>query len=187
MDQYTQYTITGIVGCSTGCDASRGVHAVGCPNTGITILPAMAPTTTPSQQVWPITYPVPLPTYYNNPPSDTLNSITIVGSGWQCPQCKNCWAPTVIGCYTCNAAQATHTAGIATDDMQQGAYRRYEVKRLDDAAGKHAGCDYFVLDWKHDQFTVAAMRAYADACEAQFPKLAKDIRARIHAAPPSHE
>ena len=57
-----------------------------------------------------------------------------------------------------------------------GIYRKYLVKRLRDREGKHRRCEYFVLDWKHDPFAVPAARAYADACETQYPELAKDLR-----------
>lgn len=45
---------------------------------------------------------------------------------------------------------------------------------------KHHGCAYFVLDLDHDPFAAPALRAYADACEADgFGPLADDLR--IHA------
>lgn len=45
-----------------------------------------------------------------------------------------------------------------------------------DKSPKHEACSYFVLDWVHDPFAIPAARAYADACEATHPELAKDLR-----------
>ncbi len=41
---------------------------------------------------------------------------------------------------------------------------------------------YFVLDWAHDPFAIPAARAYADACEAKYPALSADLRARAEFA-----
>jgi hypothetical protein len=60
-----------------------------------------------------------------------------------------------------------------------GLYQKYIVRRIDgrDAPGeKHDGCRYYVLDLDHDQHAIAAARAYADSCEAEFPFLARDLR-----------
>jgi hypothetical protein len=59
---------------------------------------------------------------------------------------------------------------------------KYRVERTDGSTapgGKHAACPYFVLDLVHDKFAAPALRAYADACEAEFPLLARDIRERV--------
>lgn len=63
-------------------------------------------------------------------------------------------------------------------DKTKGLYRKFSVHRTDDPAGlgKHSDCDYFVLDMTHDVFAPAALRAYADACEAEYPLLAADLR-----------
>ena len=63
---------------------------------------------------------------------------------------------------------------MATDE-QRGVYRKYRVERLHDPTGKHAGCNYFVLDLDHDEFAIPALRAYAKSCREKFPQLAKDI------------
>ncbi len=66
------------------------------------------------------------------------------------------------------------------NDKHRGLYRKFEVRRTDGssrAGGKHERCRYFVLDLDHDQFAPAAMRAYAERCAEQFPKLADDILA----------
>lgn len=62
----------------------------------------------------------------------------------------------------------------------RGLYRKFEVRRVD-RSPKHDDCEYFVLDWEHDPFTVPAVLAYADACEAAEPALAKDLRYRAKA------
>lgn len=46
-------------------------------------------------------------------------------------------------------------------------------------ATKHLHCDYYVLDLVHDKFAKAALSAYADACEQEYPLLARDIRSRV--------
>lgn len=61
-------------------------------------------------------------------------------------------------------------------DQQQGLYRKYNVERLNDPAGKHKDCHYYVLDLIHDKFAVPALLAYAQACEAEIPELAADLR-----------
>ena len=69
--------------------------------------------------------------------------------------------------------------------MVAGIYRKFTVMRTDGSSeqgGKHEYCSYFVLDWEHDPFAVPAALAYASACEATYPELAKDLRdhARAH-------
>ena len=61
-------------------------------------------------------------------------------------------------------------------DSERGIYTKYWVRRLGDFEGKHRGCEYFVLDWRHDPFAIAAALAYATACEATHPQLAKELR-----------
>jgi hypothetical protein len=70
----------------------------------------------------------------------------------------------------------------ATDDMGRGLYKKYHVQRLGDVQGKHTDCEYFVLDLSHDPFSVPALRAYADACERLYPKLAADLRKKFGAS-----
>lgn len=60
-----------------------------------------------------------------------------------------------------------------------GIYHKFEVNRTDGSSkpgGKHEHCAYFVLDLEHDPFSMPALLAYADACEAVFPDLASDLR-----------
>lgn len=70
------------------------------------------------------------------------------------------------------------SAGRPARDRERGWYQKYEVKRLNDPSGKHQDCEFFVLDLEHDRFADVALRAYADACEKEFPALAADIRKR---------
>lgn len=60
-------------------------------------------------------------------------------------------------------------------DTQRGMYGKYEVHRLNDPAGKHAECRFFVLDPKHDENAFRALDVYAQACRVQFPLLANDL------------
>lgn len=62
---------------------------------------------------------------------------------------------------------------------RQGLFRKFDVRRVDgsDEPGrKHHGCRYFVLDVDHDPHAVAALDAYATACETTHPDLANDLR-----------
>ena len=50
-----------------------------------------------------------VPESLNSNSSDTPSTITVTYSsincaaqGWQCPICRNVWAPTVAGCQRCN-------------------------------------------------------------------------------------
>lgn len=59
-----------------------------------------------------------------------------------------------------------------------GIYNKFNVTRtdgMDFPGGKHDGCEYFVLDLTHDPFAQAAIVAYAEACEAEYPALARDL------------
>jgi len=61
---------------------------------------------------------------------------------------------------------------------------KYKVERTDGSSvsgGKHESCEYFVLDLVHDKFSYQALKAYADACEAEYPLLARDLRSKIEA------
>jgi len=71
-----------------------------------------------------------------------------------------------------------------TDEPKAGLYGKFRVYRTDGSSDlhcKHHGCEYFVLDWTHDPFTLPAADAYAQACEATHPELAADIRKRLAA------
>lgn len=64
---------------------------------------------------------------------------------------------------------------------KQGLFRKYEVKRIDgtdQGSGKHAGCEYFVLDISHDRHARAALTAYALSALGTNCNLARDMAAR---------
>ncbi len=66
-------------------------------------------------------------------------------------------------------------------DKTKGLFGKFRVERTDGSSspgGKHAACEYFVLDISHDRYAIPALLAYADACEAEYPLLAADIRDR---------
>jgi hypothetical protein len=70
---------------------------------------------------------------------------------------------------------------------QQGLFRKFSVTRADGSdqkGGRHEGCEYFVLDVKHDKHAGAALLAYADSCKESHPELAKDMRDRYGLASP---
>ena len=65
------------------------------------------------------------------------------------------------------------------DNQGVGLYEKFRVERVDGRSGsgeKHDGCVYFVLDITHDLFAAPALVAYADACESEYPDLARDLR-----------
>ncbi len=67
-------------------------------------------------------------------------------------------------------------------DKSRGIYNKFHIERTDGKSApgeKHHGCGYFVLDLTHDPHAIPALRAYADACEAEYPLLAADLRANI--------
>jgi len=65
-------------------------------------------------------------------------------------------------------------------DKNTGMYRKYEVKRLNDETGKLKDCEFFVLDLDYDKFAVPALKAYAEACKKEYPKLAADIESKLY-------
>jgi len=67
-------------------------------------------------------------------------------------------------------------------DKTRGLYGKFHVERTDGKSApgeKHDGCEYFVLDLTHDPFAVPALKAYADACAAEYPLLAADLRPKV--------
>lgn len=64
-------------------------------------------------------------------------------------------------------------------DRERGIYDKFQVWRNDGKSlegEKHHGCFYFVLDTDHDPHAVAALSAYADSCQEEYPLLADDVR-----------
>lgn len=67
-------------------------------------------------------------------------------------------------------------------DKTKGLYNKFDVRRADGSSekgGKHHGCEYFVLDLSHDPHAPAALVAYADSCEPDYPQLAADLRRKL--------
>ena len=62
-----------------------------------------------------------------------------------------------------------------------GLESRYDVRKINDPAGKHDTCRYFVLDPSHDPHACLALAAYARSCERTEPDLAADLRAWLSA------
>lgn len=68
----------------------------------------------------------------------------------------------------------------------KGLHEKYLIERTDGSSmpgAKHEHCDYFVLDLVHDVHAVAALAAYASACERKLPELARDLRKRFGICP----
>lgn len=66
-------------------------------------------------------------------------------------------------------------------DKTRGLYNKFEVTRTDGKSRKgqkHHGCEYFVLDLNHDLHALAALKAYAASCRAEYPLLARDLDAK---------
>ena len=67
-----------------------------------------------------------------------------------------------------------------SNDKKQGLYEKFTgILRTDGRSApgeKHHGCRYFVLDLDHDPHVNAALMAYADSCEDDYPELAADLR-----------
>jgi len=64
------------------------------------------------------------------------------------------------------------------NERNVGIYNKYTVVRNDgtgEVGKKHHGCAYFVLDLEHDPYAKPAILAYAKACGATHPVLAKDL------------
>lgn len=64
-------------------------------------------------------------------------------------------------------------------DKTKGLYNKFIVLRTDgksEEGQKHHGCQYFVLDINHDPHAKAAILAYANSCEQEYPLLATDLR-----------
>tara|TARA_Y100001956_G_C4077803_1_gene166974 strand:- start:362 stop:940 length:579 start_codon:yes stop_codon:yes gene_type:complete len=73
---------------------------------------------------------------------------------------------------------------------EQGLYGKFYVRRVDGSdlpGGKHFGCRYFVLDVDHDKYAAEALGTYANACEQEYPELAKDLRQEFGATSPGSE
>lgn len=70
-----------------------------------------------------------------------------------------------------------------TDKTKTGLYNKFVVTRTDgtsEPGKKHEGCEYFVLDTTHDKHAYAALLAYAESCEPEYPALARDLSIVAH-------
>lgn len=82
-------------------------------------------------------------------------------------------------------AAENEAATTQQDDKPRGLYRKFDVYRTDGSSrpgAKHHNCEYFVLDLSHDKHAEAALRAYADSCAGEFPRLAADLRQKLEDA-----
>lgn len=64
-------------------------------------------------------------------------------------------------------------------DPTKGLYDKFHVWRTDgksEPGEKHDDCRYFVLDLTHDPHAAAAIDAYAESCQHEYPLLAQDLR-----------
>jgi len=78
-----------------------------------------------------------------------------------------------------SGTSAVPLAPTPPDKRTIGLYAKFNVTRTDGKSApgeKHDGCEYFVLDVTHDKHAHAALKAYADSCEAEYPLLARDVR-----------
>lgn len=67
-------------------------------------------------------------------------------------------------------------------DKENGLYQKYVVTRTDGSSvpgGKHADCDYFVLDLVHDPYAFAALETYAENCASEYPHLYDDLNDKL--------
>jgi hypothetical protein len=65
----------------------------------------------------------------------------------------------------------------STDEKKTGIYKKFNVSRVDHSSQeKHKDCQYFVLDWNHDPYSIPAARAYAEACQKEYLELAINLR-----------
>lgn len=63
-------------------------------------------------------------------------------------------------------------------DKYQGIYKKFTVERTDGKSApgeKHENCEYFVIDMTHDKYAPDAIKAYAEACQIEYPALAADL------------
>lgn len=66
---------------------------------------------------------------------------------------------------------------MSSGELDAGLYEKYKVERLDDPTGKHAGCQFFVLDPQHDPLARWVLKEYADrAFESGSYQLAADLK-----------
>lgn len=65
----------------------------------------------------------------------------------------------------------------------KGLYGKFLVTRTDgqsEPGKKHDGCGYWVIDITHDPYADVVLLAYAKACRAASPRLARDLLSMLH-------
>jgi hypothetical protein len=68
------------------------------------------------------------------------------------------------------------------EDKRNKLQQKYYVERIDErdrAGGDRVDSKYFVLDYVHDPYALAALEAYALACDEDFPNLSAEIKALV--------
>lgn len=72
-----------------------------------------------------------------------------------------------------------------TDDRQRGLYRKYSIYRNTEAGRAIVPLTdpAFVLRYTTDPHAAVALAAYANSCEADYPKLAADLRDALRGQP----
>jgi len=79
---------------------------------------------------------------------------------------------------------------IGPNGAPDGLFQKFVCYRRDgkdQPGGPKQGAWYFVLDCFNDPYARAAARAYADACEAELPELAEDLRSVLDSWEPVPE
>jgi hypothetical protein len=68
------------------------------------------------------------------------------------------------------------------EDKRNKLQQKYYVDRIDGRdlpGGDRVDSKYFVLDYIHDPYSIAALEAYAFACYKDLPNLAEEIRTLV--------
>jgi hypothetical protein len=69
------------------------------------------------------------------------------------------------------------------EDKRNKLQQKYYVERIDERdrdGGDRVDSKYFVLDYIHDPYSLAALEAYAQACSKDFPNLSAEIGALVN-------
>lgn len=112
--------------------------------------------------------------------SEDPNLVGILKSGADCTDPFHCPSPDLHGnpfryCPHCNWAEKVPAP---VPDTERGLYGKYLVfKAGGDMVPMTDPC--FVLRYNTDPHARAALAAYADSCEAEYPQLAADLRQKL--------
>ncbi len=105
-------------------------------------------------------------------------------SGWWHPKCAEYYQfskEEYDQCDFCPRCGSEIVEAKEQDKKSRGLYEKFKVTRTDGQSapgGRHADCEYFVLDLTHDKFAIPAIRAYAYACQFEYKQLAADLFAK---------